>query len=124
MGKNGYQKRIQDQISNKSLLDMELYNLAVSINERVLNVHNPIASAMTLNTLNEKQIEALGGYLYNLRVTGPRVINSLKNKEGSCYNTYPDPYIVMNAAIGSTKEDILGAINQLKKALKQVQSLH
>jgi O-phospho-L-seryl-tRNASec:L-selenocysteinyl-tRNA synthase len=123
MGKNGYQKYIQDQISNKSLLDVELYNLAISINERVLNVHNPIASAMTLNNLNEKQIESLGGYLYNLRVTGPRVINSLKGDEGSCYDNYPDPYIVMNAAIGATKEDIEGAINQLRKGLQQVQSL-
>jgi hypothetical protein len=43
-----------------------------------------------------------------------------KENWGSCHNQYPCPFIVMNAAIGSTKQDIIGAINQLKKAISQV----
>ena len=77
---------------------------------------------MTLNNLTENQIGALGGFLYNLRVTGPRVVNPKTTDFGPSCNNYPHPYIVINAAIGAQKKDILGAVTKLKIAYQQVQS--
>jgi O-phospho-L-seryl-tRNASec:L-selenocysteinyl-tRNA synthase len=121
LGINGYMNYVKIQEENRILLENELRKIANQIGEKVLDVNNPIACMMTLSTLNnEKKIERLGGFLYNLRVTGPRVVNSKINKFGPCTDNYPYPYIVMNSAIGVKREDILGAVSQLKKAFKQL----
>jgi hypothetical protein len=75
---------------------------------------------MTLSNLSEEQVTALGGYLYNLRVTGPRVVNPNKKDFGPSCKELPFSYIVMNAAIGARKEDIIGAVSKLKIAYDQV----
>ncbi|MBN2155604.1 MAG: O-phosphoseryl-tRNA(Sec) selenium transferase [Candidatus Lokiarchaeota archaeon] len=121
LGLNGFQQALQAQEENRSLLELELNNLAIQLNEMVLDVHNPIACMMSLKNLTYPQIEALGGFLYNLRVTGPRVVNPKTKDFGPSTQSYPHPYIVMNAAIGSRREDIIGAISNLKKAYLQVQ---
>lgn len=120
MGMSGYRKLVESQQKNRKLLEIELKKLATKIGEKVLDVNNPIACMITLQSLNSKQIEKLGGHLYNLRVTGPRVVNPETKKFGPSVKNYPYPYLVMNSAIGSRKEDILGAIEQLKKAFKQI----
>jgi len=120
LGISGYQKLLNEQQSNRLLLEDKLKNVAESIGERVLNVFNPVAVALSLKNLKPDKLKALGGALYNLRVTGPRVYNPLEDKFGTCCEDYPTPYIVMNSAIGVKEKDIIKAVENLQKALGQI----
>ena len=120
LGINGYQKLIEQQQFNRNLLEEKLRETARKINERVLEIFNPVAVALSLDNLKKEQLNALGGALYNLRVTGPRVYNSGQSIFGTCCKSYPTPYIVMNAAIGAKQEDISSAVERFEKAYKQV----
>ncbi|MHA1452057.1 MAG: O-phosphoseryl-tRNA(Sec) selenium transferase [Promethearchaeota archaeon] len=121
MGMKGFQENLEFQKENRALLEKELRKLAKILNEHVLDVHNPVACMMSLSNLKEKQIACLGGFLYNLRVTGPRVVNSKMGNFGTSTKDYPYPYIVVNAAIGAHQKDIIGAVEKLKTAYHQVQ---
>ena len=70
--------------------------------------------------MKEEHLYALGGALYNLRVTGPRVYNPKEKLFGTCCSNYLTPYIVMNAAIGATEKDIDSAVERFEKAYKQI----
>jgi O-phospho-L-seryl-tRNASec:L-selenocysteinyl-tRNA synthase len=120
LGINGYHNLIEEQKNNRKILEIKLNEVASKINEKILEVYNPIAVALSLNNLKEDQLYALGGALYNLRVTGPRVYNPKEEKFGTCCDNYPIPYIVMNAAIGATEKDIILAVERFEKAYKQV----
>ncbi|MHA2181036.1 MAG: O-phosphoseryl-tRNA(Sec) selenium transferase [Promethearchaeota archaeon] len=120
LGISGYQKLIEEQQLNRKILEEKLAKVAKKINERLLEVHNPVAVALSLETLEAEQLYALGGALYNLRVTGPRVYNPKENPFGTCCDNYKTPYIVMNAAIGSKAEDITSAVERFEKAYKQI----
>jgi O-phospho-L-seryl-tRNASec:L-selenocysteinyl-tRNA synthase len=120
MGLNGYNKLIKEQIKNRKLLEIKLKKVAEKINERILDVYNPVAVALSLNNLKAEQLYALGGALYNLRVTGPRVYNPKKEQFGTCCSNYSTPYIVMNAAIGATEKDIISAVERFEKAYFQI----
>ena len=120
LGINGYQKLIEEQQQNRKLLEEKLSIVASSIKERILEVHNPVAVALSLKNLKEEHLFAIGGALYNLRVTGPRVYNPKESTFGTCCEKYTTPYIVMNAAIGSKKEDIISAVERFEKAYKQI----
>jgi len=119
-GISGYQKLIEEQQQNRKILEEKLSEVAIKINERLLDVHNPVAVALSLETLKTEQLYALGGALYNLRVTGPRVYNPKEKSFGTCCENYPTPYIVMNAAIGSKTKDITSAVERLEKAYLQI----
>jgi O-phospho-L-seryl-tRNASec:L-selenocysteinyl-tRNA synthase len=110
LGLERYRILRDEQLENKHLLDAKLAEIAESIGQRVLSVENPVASAMTLDGLDAKD---LGGRLYNLRVTGPRAIP--KGAFGSCIDQYPHSYLVMNAAIGASRSDIENATEKLFK---------
>ncbi|MEJ2250152.1 MAG: O-phosphoseryl-tRNA(Sec) selenium transferase [Candidatus Lokiarchaeota archaeon] len=120
LGRKGYQELIEEQEKNRKLLEDKLGKLASKIGERVMKIDNAVAVAITLNTLKEENLTALGGALYNLRVTGPRVYNPKVKKFGTCCEKYTTPYIVMNAAIGAKEEDILQAVKRLEKSYEQV----
>jgi len=120
LGINGYQKLIEEQQQNRKLLEEKLSIVAKKLNERILEIYNPVAVALSLENLKEEHLFAIGGALYNLRVTGPRVYNPKENAFGTCCENYPTPYIVMNAAIGSKKEDIVSAVERFEKAYKQI----
>jgi len=120
LGISGYQKLIEEQQHNRKILKEKLSEVAIKINERLLEVHNPVAVALSLETLKTEQLYALGGALYNLRVTGPRVYNPKEKSFGTCCENYPTPYIVMNAAIGSETKDITSAVERFEKAYKQI----
>ncbi|MFX1375364.1 MAG: O-phosphoseryl-tRNA(Sec) selenium transferase [Promethearchaeota archaeon] len=120
LGINGYKKYIEDQQQNRKLLEEKLAIIAKNINERILDIYNPVAVALSLENLNEENLSAIGGALYNLRVTGPRVYNPKENAFGTCCENYTTPYIVMNAAIGSKREDIILAVERFEKAYKQI----
>ncbi|MFW9999430.1 MAG: O-phosphoseryl-tRNA(Sec) selenium transferase [Candidatus Hermodarchaeota archaeon] len=120
IGLEGYQKLLKEQQQNRKTLERQLKKIAGDINERILDIYNPVAVALSLQNLNQKQLYALGGALYNLRVTGPRVYNPKENAFGTCCSSYPTPYIVMNAAIGASEKDIILAIERFEKAYKQI----
>lgn len=123
LGKTGYARLREQQQANRHLLQAELEALAGTLGERVLALDNPIATAMTLETLAPAQLEALGGILYNLRVTGPRVLVPSPSGWGTNLGNYPVPYVVMNAAIGAERAHVTEAVRRLGKAVRQVQGV-
>jgi O-phospho-L-seryl-tRNASec:L-selenocysteinyl-tRNA synthase len=120
LGVSGYQKLIEEQKKNRKLLEEKLTIVAERLEERVLDIFNPVAVALSLKNLKEEHLFALGGALYNLRVTGPRVYNPQEKAFGTCCDNYPTPYIVMNAAIGSDERDIVSAVERFEKAYTQI----
>jgi O-phospho-L-seryl-tRNASec:L-selenocysteinyl-tRNA synthase len=114
LGINGYEMLRDEQERNHVLLEEYLKKVAEKHDERLLNVFNPIAAAMTLTNHEAKKV---GYNMYALRVTGPRVLE--ETDFGVCCKSYHSPYITINAAIGSTEKDIQSATSRLDKALKQ-----
>ena len=112
LGKSGYQNLRTEQKENHTYLMKRMTEIAGEVGQRVLDVENEVACAMTLDNL---ETNVIGAHLYNLRVTGPRTIT--KGQYGSCIDDYPHDYIVMNAAIGARKSDVLGATTKLYKEL-------
>lgn len=123
LGKNGYFKKMNQQRENHSILQREMQSLAEKLGEKLIKCENKVSCALTLTKFSEDQISNLGGFLYNLRVTGPRIINLNKSEFGSCTSKseIPFSYVVMNAAIGVEKKHIFLAIQMLKKAFQQIQ---
>ncbi len=122
LGIEGYQQLLEEQQKNRKLLEDKMQKAAEKIDERILKVFNPVAVAMSLNNLKKEQLFALGGALYNLRVTGPRVYNPEESIFGTCCEDYTTPYIVLNAAIGAKFQDIISAVDRFEKAYSQVVS--
>ncbi|QEE14339.1 O-phosphoseryl-tRNA(Sec) selenium transferase [Promethearchaeum syntrophicum] len=120
MGKQGYLSRIEFQKENRTFLEDSLLELANEFNEQIIECNNPVSCAMSLKNIKPEKIQDLGGILYNLRVTGPRIINIHKDPFGSCTTEMKWPYVVMNAAIGVEKKHIFEAVDRLKRAIKQV----
>ncbi|TET58516.1 O-phosphoseryl-tRNA(Sec) selenium transferase [Candidatus Bathyarchaeota archaeon] len=113
LGLDGYERLRNEQEINRQMLEEHVKRVADKHGERLLDVFNPIAVAMTLNQHEAKKV---GHYMYTLRVTGPRVLE--ETDFGICCRRYHSPYITVNAAIGSTKEDIQSATSALEKALR------
>jgi O-phospho-L-seryl-tRNASec:L-selenocysteinyl-tRNA synthase len=120
LGIEGYEKLLANQNQNRTLLEDKLKTVAKKYNERILDVFNPVAVAVSLKNLKSEQLFAFGGALYNLRVTGPRVYNPKEDVFGTCTSDYTTPYIVMNAAIGASTEDIILSVERFEKALIQI----
>ncbi len=110
LGLDRYQDLQQQQLENLAFLRDQLAAIAETHGQRVLDVKNPVAWAMTLNGLDVKEI---GARLYNARVTGPRTVEA--GAFGSSVESYPHSYIVMNAAIGASHEDVETATTKLDK---------
>ncbi|MCK4567870.1 MAG: O-phosphoseryl-tRNA(Sec) selenium transferase, partial [Candidatus Thorarchaeota archaeon] len=110
LGHEKYKELQKQQLENLALLKDNLLNIAEKINQRVLEVKNPVAFAITMDNLDVNEI---GARLYNARVTGPRAVK--KGNYGSSTDNYPHSYIVMNAAIGVRKEDVVTATTKLLK---------
>jgi len=97
------------------LLKERLLDIAEKINQRVLDVKNPVAFAITMDGLDVREV---GARLYNARVTGPRAVK--KGDYGSSTESYPHSYIVMNAAIGVRKEDVDTATTKLESTIRKL----
>ncbi|MHA2149334.1 MAG: O-phosphoseryl-tRNA(Sec) selenium transferase [Candidatus Thorarchaeota archaeon] len=110
LGLDNYKDLQRQQTENKELLREKLNEIADKIGQRVLSVWNPVACAITMDELDVKEI---GAKLYNARVTGPRAVE--KGAYGSSYDNYHHSYLVMNAAIGASKNDIEAATTKLDK---------
>ncbi|MCK5265675.1 MAG: O-phosphoseryl-tRNA(Sec) selenium transferase [Candidatus Thorarchaeota archaeon] len=110
LGHERYKELQQQQLENLALLKDNLLNIAEKLNQRVLEIENPVAFAITMDNLD---VHEIGARLYNARVTGPRAVK--KGDFGSSTENYPHSYIVMNAAIGVRKEDVDTATDKLYK---------
>lgn len=116
LGVKRYEELRSEQEQNRRFLGESLGELAKKHGERLLDVFNPIAAAMTLNKHDAKKV---GYHLYTLRVTGPRVLE--ESDFGNCCQRYHSPYITINIAIGSTSRDVVLATKRLEKALAHAQ---
>ncbi len=112
LGLTRYQDLRSQQIACRKLLESRLRELADSIKQRVLDVDNTIACAMTMDGID---VRDLGARLYNRRVTGPRAVAA--GDFGSSINNYPHSYLVMNAALGASINDVETATTKLHKEL-------
>jgi len=110
IGLDTYKDLQKEQLENKALLEEKLNEIATKLEQKVLSVWNPVACAITMDGLDVREI---GARLYNARVTGPRAIE--RGAVGSSVEKYPHSYIVMNAAIGASKNDIEAATTKLYK---------
>ncbi len=113
LGLTRYNNLQKQQVESKKQLHASLSEIAESSNQRVLDVDNIVACAITMDSLDVRDI---GAKLYNSRVTGPRAIE--QGGFGSCIDMYPHSYLVMNAAIGTTQNDIEMATAKLYKEVK------
>ncbi|MHA1733427.1 MAG: O-phosphoseryl-tRNA(Sec) selenium transferase [Promethearchaeota archaeon] len=120
LGRLGYEGLQALQQKNRRLLQERLGELAARNGERVIDVGNPIAVMMSLSNVRGDDLTRVGGALYTLRVTGPKVLVPDGVGWGSCIANYPVPYVVMNAAIGSREEHVVAAVDKLDRAIKQV----
>jgi O-phospho-L-seryl-tRNASec:L-selenocysteinyl-tRNA synthase len=114
LGTERYEELRSEQEKNRRFLSESMKQLAAKHGERLLEVFNPVAAAMTLSNYDVKKV---GRYLYTLRVTGPRVLE--ERDFGVCCPKYHSPYITINAAIGSSTEDVRLATEKLEEALTQ-----
>ena len=110
LGYERYKELQRQQIENLTLLKNNLENIAERLGQRVLDVKNPVAFAITMDGLD---VHDIGARLYNARVTGPRAVK--RGEYGSSTDNYPYSYIVMNAAIGVGKIDVEAATAKLYK---------
>jgi O-phospho-L-seryl-tRNASec:L-selenocysteinyl-tRNA synthase len=120
LGKQGYHSQIKQQQENFQLLKSKLVAFSKTIGEEVLECNNHVSCAMTLKNLPKKDLNELGGKLYNLRITGPRIIIKGDSNYGACLKELPFSYIVMNAAIGSKAGHISESISRLQKAILKI----
>ena len=114
LGLDNYKDLQGQQVENKELLFEKLNEVADKLGQRVLSVWNPVACAITMDGLDVKEI---GARLYNARVTGPRAVE--KGAYGSSSDNYPQSYLVMNAAIGASKNDVEAATTKLDKEVSK-----
>jgi O-phospho-L-seryl-tRNASec:L-selenocysteinyl-tRNA synthase len=114
MGLNGYKALMAEQRKNRSYLQEQLEHIAGDHGQRLLQVENPIAAAMTLEDFPKK----IGGMLYALRVTGPRVV--FPGEFGSCTDAYPTPYMTVNAGIGAKRRDFELLLDRLETLFTQL----
>jgi O-phospho-L-seryl-tRNASec:L-selenocysteinyl-tRNA synthase len=114
LGLNKYKDLQKQQRENHAFLKKRLVEVADSLGQRVLDVLNPIACAITMNGLDVREI---GARLYNARVTGPRAIEA--GAFGSSIDNYPHSYLVMNAALGASHEDVETATTKLDKEARK-----
>ncbi|TXT54787.1 MAG: O-phosphoseryl-tRNA(Sec) selenium transferase [Candidatus Thorarchaeota archaeon] len=115
LGLHRYTELRSQQQENRIYLETLLDDLADEVNQRVLEVENPVSCAVTMDDIDVRE---LGARLYNHRVTGPRAVE--KDSYGSCVDGYPHNYIVMNAAIGSRREDIETAVSRLGEEIRSL----
>jgi O-phospho-L-seryl-tRNASec:L-selenocysteinyl-tRNA synthase len=117
LGENRYKELIQQQQNCYRLLKDLLGELADKHGERLLEVDNPIALAMTIT--KPRIAHEIGAKLYTSRVTGPRGLPKADSTFGTCYDEYPTQYLTINAAIGVEETDIRTTVKRLDELLQK-----
>jgi O-phospho-L-seryl-tRNASec:L-selenocysteinyl-tRNA synthase len=113
LGLQRYERLRKEQVEHRSFLEARLREIAGEVGQRVLEVDNPVSVGFTLDGLDANEI---GARLYNARVTGPRTVE--KHGYGSCIESYPHAYIVLNSAIGSSRNDVEKATTKFYKEVR------
>jgi O-phospho-L-seryl-tRNASec:L-selenocysteinyl-tRNA synthase len=113
LGLQRYEQLRNEQVEHRTLLEGRLREIAGEVGQRVLEVDNPVSVGFTLDGLDANEI---GARLYNARVTGPRTVE--KHGYGSCIDSYPHAYIVLNSAIGSSRNDVEKATTKFYKEVR------
>lgn len=121
LGENRYTELIQQRERNYNLLKDLMEELCKKHGERLLEVDNPIAIAMTIT--NPRIAHEIGAKLYTSRVTGPRGLPKLDSTFGTCYDEYPTQYLTINASIGVEETDIRSTVERLDELLKKYPQL-
>ncbi|MBS7288900.1 MAG: O-phosphoseryl-tRNA(Sec) selenium transferase, partial [Candidatus Freyarchaeota archaeon] len=116
LGVRGYERLRDEQEENRRMLEKLMREVAERHGERLLEVFNPIACAMTLTGRDPAEV---GAALYNLRVNGPRALGP--EDWGVCCRRYKTAYLTMSAAIGASRLDVERAAERLEQALRQVE---
>jgi len=114
IGLENYRALQLEQSENLKILNERMNEIADKIGQRLLSVWNPVACALTMDGLDANEV---GAKLYNMRVTGPRAV--AKGEFGSSCDNYPHSYLVMNAAIGASKNDVETATMKLNKEVRR-----
>lgn len=96
LGINKYETMRDEQEENFKFLKNTLLEFVKKYDERVLEIDNQVAVAISMTNRDPKKV---GAALYTLRATGPRALSS--KDWGSCCNEYICPYLVINAALGT-----------------------
>jgi len=117
LGENRYKELIQQRERNYNLLKDLIEELCKKHGERLLEVDNPIAIAMTIT--NPRIAHEIGAKLYTSRVTGPRGLPKADSAFGTCYDEYPIQYLTINASIGVEETDIRATVERLDELLKK-----
>ncbi|MFX1466385.1 MAG: O-phosphoseryl-tRNA(Sec) selenium transferase [Promethearchaeota archaeon] len=117
LGENRYKELIQQRERNYNLLMDLMEKLCKKHGERLLEVDNPIATAMTIT--NPRIAHEIGAKLYASRVTGPRGLPKLDSTFGTCYDEYPTQYLTINASIGVEETDIKTTVKRLDELLNK-----
>ncbi len=116
LGMKGYRRLMQGQKECKALLDELLEDLEARRDDvRVLDVDNPIASAVAVEGHDPVDLAAR---LYVRRVTGPRGVRADDPFGTSRLRGYHSDYITINAAIGVREEDVETAVERLERELE------
>jgi O-phospho-L-seryl-tRNASec:L-selenocysteinyl-tRNA synthase len=119
LGVQGYEALIATQATNRTHLGHLMDELAADLGGEVLGATNPVSCAISIPNLSEERWNKLPGMLYHLRVTGPRVVNPVVDPFGCCTPDDLPPYVVMNAAIGASRDHITGAVEKLRGCLRE-----
>jgi O-phospho-L-seryl-tRNASec:L-selenocysteinyl-tRNA synthase len=117
LGENRYKELIQQRERNYNLLKDLMDELCKKHGERLLEVDNPIAIAMTITS--PRIAHEIGAKLYTSRVTGPRGLPKQDSAFGTCYDEYPTQYLTINASIGVEETDIRSTVERLDELLKK-----
>jgi O-phospho-L-seryl-tRNASec:L-selenocysteinyl-tRNA synthase len=117
LGENRYKELIQQREQNYNLLKDILAELCKKHGERLLEVDNPIAIAMTITS--PRIAHEIGAKLYTSRVTGPRGLPKPDSTFGTCYDQYPTQYLTINASIGVEETDIRSTVERLDELLRK-----
>ncbi len=116
LGMKGYRRLMRRQKECKALLDELLEDLEARRDDvRVLDVDNPIASAVAVEGHDPVDLAAR---LYVRRVTGPRGVRADDPFGTSRLRGYHSNYITINAAIGVREEDVETAVERLERELE------
>ena len=145
-GQKGWERVLHDREELFGYAKEQLEHVAAELSERVLSTpDNPISLALTLTKLqtpqgssvvsptNAKHASFLGSMLFKRSVSGTRVVARGITKQvagmnfegfGAHCDAYPNDYLTVAAAVGTSKQDILAFVAKLRQCYIDLQSQH
>jgi O-phospho-L-seryl-tRNASec:L-selenocysteinyl-tRNA synthase len=128
MGKNGYERLLDEREANYDKLKVALQRTASKYGERILETpNNPISLGVTLTSSRNDLVTKFGSMLFTRRVSGARTVPMQETKKigdvelrgyGASFSTYPTAYFTAAAAIGMNEKEIESFESQLEKTFK------